>query len=527
MNKVSVVIDHQTISYWKYEIILTLYKKGLLETIYLTDKSSKNFRLALKRIVCTSLSRITISEYFGSIKRISLKTGAKPTGDLVWLSEGLIDFEYVNNIFYFCNEMKKQKFESSLFLRENLKFKSITYLAKKNKNKVVIVNGCWTEEAKFSDNKTVSNNLSSLQFLVDGRNNDDQFETFKTNESISADNKSSRISSVLQKLYFLLFYYTSWSVYSYPMVINVFNKNILEDSRLKNLFNDKSWNFKADPFYLESENSLFIERFNYFLGRGKLAKYSFDSKNLVNIQTNSNLHFSYPCLFEYNKNNYVIPEAAQSNGITIYKKNDDDSITPVNTVVENFAGIDPTIFEHNGIWYIFATDGSVGSNSFLHIFYAKDPLSNWNQHALNPVKINTQNSRGGGEIFKEGSSIIRPTQNCYPNYGTSLLFNKIENLNPDEFKEKLIGEVKTSSESPYKGIHTFSRNKNSFIVDLKTNEFFPFARLVTLLRARLKSDDDGMFLENSLFKRLAVVFLFFVFVVLIYIFGWRALSLFV
>ena len=170
---------------------------------------------------------------------------------------------------------------------------------------------------------------------------------------------------------------------------------------------------------------------------------------------------------------------------------------------------------------------SFWSNSFLHIFYAKDPLSNWNQHALNPVKINTQNSRGGGEIFKEGSSIIRPTPYCSPNYWTSLLFNTIETLHPNEFKEKLIVEVKTSSDSPYKGIHTFSRNKNSFIVDLKTNEFFPFARLVTLLRARLKSDDDGMFLENSLFKRLAVVFLFFVFVVLIYIFGWRALSLFV
>ena len=527
MNKLSVVVDHQTISYWKYEIILTLYKKGLLETIYITDKSSKDFRLALKRIVCTSLSRITISEYFSSIKRISLKTGAKPTGDLVWLSESLIDFEYVDNIFYFCNEIKEQKFESSLFSRENLKFKSITYFARKNKNKVVIVNGCWTEEAKFSDNKTISNNLASLQFLVDGRNNDDQFENFKTNKASSIDNKSSRISSILQKLYFLLFYYTSWSIYTYPMVINVFNKNILEDSRLKNIFNDKSCNFKADPFYLESENSLFIEKFNYLLGRGKLAKYSFDSKDLVNIQTNSSLHFSYPCLFEYDKNNYVIPEAAQSNGIIIYKKNEDNSITPVTTVVDNFAGIDPTIFEHNGMWYIFATDGSFGSNSFLNIFYAEDPLSNWSQHELNPVKVNTQNSRGGGEIFKEGDSIIRPTQNCYPSYGTSLLFNKIETLSPMEFKEKIIGEVKTSGESPYKGIHTFSRNKNSFIVDLKTNEFFPFARLVTLLRARLKSNDDGMFLENSLFKRLAVVFLFFVFVVLVYIFGWRALSLFV
>jgi hypothetical protein len=99
MNKISVVIDNQTISYWKYEIILTLYKNGLLGTIYVTEKSSKSFRLAFKRIVCTSLSRITISEYFGDIKRLSLKTGAKPTGDLVWLSEGLINFEYIDNIF--------------------------------------------------------------------------------------------------------------------------------------------------------------------------------------------------------------------------------------------------------------------------------------------------------------------------------------------------------------------------------------------------------------------------------------------
>ena len=63
------------------EVILTLYKKGLLKTIYITDKSSKNFRLALKRIVCNSLSRITISEYFNDIKRLYLKTGAKPEGD--------------------------------------------------------------------------------------------------------------------------------------------------------------------------------------------------------------------------------------------------------------------------------------------------------------------------------------------------------------------------------------------------------------------------------------------------------------
>jgi hypothetical protein len=36
MNKVSVVIDSETISYWKYEIILTLHSKGLLDTLFIS-----------------------------------------------------------------------------------------------------------------------------------------------------------------------------------------------------------------------------------------------------------------------------------------------------------------------------------------------------------------------------------------------------------------------------------------------------------------------------------------------------------
>ena len=98
---------------------------------------------------------------------------------------------------------------------------------------------------------------------------------------------------------------------------------------------------------------------------------------------------------------------------------------------------------------------------------------------------------------------------------------------PDEFKESLVGELKPSENSIFRGIHTFSKNKESLIVDLKTNEYFPFARFVTLLRARIKSNDEGVLVENSLFKRIAVVLLFLVFVILIYLFGWQALSLFV
>ena len=526
MNKVSVVIDHQTISYWKYEVINELYKDGLLNTLYITDNQPINPSVVLKRFSCSSLAQVTISELFTNTRRLLLKKGVQLVGELLWLSENPVNFEYEDNIYYFSDGKSKHKFEESFLLKNPEELRSITYLTKRNKNKYMVVNGCWTEEAKFSKGRTISNNLSSLKFLINSETKD-SFELFKYSKNNLSTKKLSRVASLFFKFYSLLFYYTSWSVYTYPRIVNIFNRNILDEKRIGEIFNDKTWKFNADPFYLESENSLFIEKFNYLLGRGKLAKYDFDTGEMKDVRSQGNIHFSYPCVFEYQGNTYMIPEGAQSNCIKIYKKNDDDSLSEVNTVTEEFAGIDPTIIEHNGLWYIFATDGSVGSNSHLNIYYSRNPLAEWSEHSLNPVKINIRTARGGGEIFKEGTSIIRPTQNCYPIYGTSLMFNKIEILTPDSFKEVLIGELEAPQNSKYKGIHTFSRNKDSFIIDLKTQEFFPFARLITILRARIKSNDDGLFLENSLFKRIVVLFLFLIFIILIYLFGWRALSLFV
>ena len=526
MNKLSVVVDHQTLSYWKYEIINKLHEDGLLNTLYITDNYSINPRVILQRFSCISLSQVSISEFFTNTKRHFLNKGVQLVGELLWLSENPVNFEHADNIYYFSNGKGEHKFEENFLLKDSEELTSITYLTKKNKNKHLVVNGCWTEEAKFSKGKTISNNLSALKFLIN-KNNKTSFELFEYSKNNFSTRNLSRVSSLFFKLYSLLFYYTSWSVYIYPRILNIFSKNILDETRVGQIFNDKTWKFNADPFYLESENSLFIEKFNYLLGRGELAKYNFDTKEMKSVRAENNIHFSYPCVFEYQGSTYLIPEGAQSNCIKIYKKSDDDSLLEVTTVTEKFAGIDPTIIEHNGLWYIFATDGSTGSNSHLNIYYSKNPLNKWSEHSLNPVKINVQTTRGGGEIFKEGTSIIRPTQNCYPVYGTSLMFNKIELLTPDSFNEILIGEIEVPKNSKYSGIHTFSRNKDSYIIDLKTQEFFPFARLVTILRARVKSNDGGLFLENSLSKRIAVLFLFLIFVILIYLFGWRALSLFV
>ena len=525
MNKSSVVVDGHTVSYWKYQLINKLYTENNLEKIYITNHDDFSLVLSLNRIVCKNLFKITISELFEDVERISVIESSQYSGNLIWLSEKPIDFTYGENIIYFSNENSVQKFEKSYYGQNLDKFKFITYLTQRNKSKNKIINVSWTEEAKFSESKSISKHLDSLKFLITNRNTEISANYKKLmQESTSVIN--SRLSSLTKKIYSLIFNYPSWSIYTYPRILDIFGQNYLDESMLKKVFNDRAWNFKADPFYSENENSIYFEKFNYFLGTGKLAKYSFENKCIKDIKTSDNIHYSYPCTFEHEGETYLIPEGAQSNKIEIYRV-DQDSLKKVNTVIDGFAGVDPTIVEHNNTWYIFATDGLMGGHSYLNIFYAKNPLTEWTPHSLNPVKINLSNSRGGGSIFKEGDSLIRPAQNCFPEYGTSLVFNKIEQLSPYEFKEAVVGELKPTENSMFKGIHTFSKNKESLVVDLKTNEFFPFARFVTLLRARVKSDDAGLIAENSLFKRITVILLFLVFVILIYLFGWRALSLFV
>ncbi len=433
MNKYSVVIDSETISYWKFLLISKLYDEQKIDCFYILNKKQSSLSLSIKRFTCKGLSLITTSELFDEVPKIYVSQTSQFSGDLVWLSEEKINFEYNNDIYFFADTDGSQKTEYSLVNATEPEVITATNLYKIKKNTTTKINSAWTESAKFSKNKTITMHLSSLRYLFNDTKsqNPDNFPNFNTEEKTE---RSSSITNIVKKIYSLLFYYTSWSLYKYPRVLNVFDNNKLISDKISKIFNDKTWDFSADPFYSESENSLYFEKFNY---------------------------------------------------------------------------------------------GSKGSNSYLNIFYSNNPLEKWHEHELNPVKIDITSARGGGGIFKEGNSLIRPAQNCYPDYGTSIVFNKIEILSPSEFKESVIGSIMPPKNSHFKGIHTFSKNKDSYIVDLKTNEYFPLARFVTLLRARIKSNDEGVFLENSLFKRITVVFLILVFVFLIYLFGWQALSLFV
>ena len=128
MNKSSVVVDGHTVSYWKYQLINKLYTENNLEKIYITNYDDFSLVLSLNRIVCKNLFKITISELFEDVERISVIESSQYSGNLIWLSEKPIDFTYGENIIYFSNENSVQKFEKSYYGQNLDKFKFITYL---------------------------------------------------------------------------------------------------------------------------------------------------------------------------------------------------------------------------------------------------------------------------------------------------------------------------------------------------------------------------------------------------------------
>ena len=265
MNKTSVVIDGHTVSHWKYQLIDKLYKENNLKNIYLTNHNNFTLTFSVNRVLIKNLFKITISELFEEIDRIPIIENSQYSGDLIWLSETPIDFTYNENIYYFSNESSDQKFEKSYYIKNLKDHKFITYLTLRTKNINKIVNVSWTEEAKFSESKTISKHLESLKFLITNRRTEIN-TNYKKLMNNSDSVRNSGLISLIKKIYYLVFNYPSWSIYTYPKILDIFGQNSLDDSMVKKVFDDRTWSFKADPFYSENDNSLYFEKFNYFWG---------------------------------------------------------------------------------------------------------------------------------------------------------------------------------------------------------------------------------------------------------------------
>ena len=533
MNNISIVVDSEVLSKWKYDFISRLNKNSEIKEIIIWKKTNgTSYKEVLYKFLTYNLTNLSLVGKFNSIPRNYTSDFFGISGDLIWLSDSPLPIDYQDTI-YFVGNCEGKNYSLKNYLSQNSKrnYGNFSVLIKKQKNIFKILSYSYTELIGYNPIKTINQHLGSLQYLTNGFLSPGKYKDVQTilehnTETKTSEFKNGFVHKFIAKVFNWLLYFTSWSLYEYPNIVSTVSKNTLESSKLNKLFEDPPWKFKADPFFDQKSGDMLVEDFNYFTGRGHLSTFPYlKPEEITEIETPSKIHYSYPQIIKDKEEVYIIPESAQSNRIDLYKL-EKNKASYVKTLVDSFAGIDPTIVYNNNKYWLFATDGNGGSYWKLHIWYSDNLLEEWKPHRLNPVKSDVRSSRGAGAIYKDGSKLIRPTQNCFPNYGSSISLNEIKKLTPEEFEETLVGEIFPPEEEEFMGIHTIANVENKTVVDLKTQPFLPGARILPLLRSRGKVSSSYSDVDNSLLKRWGLLLVMGFLLVLFYLFGWQTLSFF-
>jgi hypothetical protein len=226
---------------------------------------------------------------------------------------------------------------------------------------------------------------------------------------------------------------------------------------------DRFW---ADPFVVEHADGqyLFFEEFLYERGVGHIScmKLNPDGSQGEAVKVlERSYHLSYPFIFMYQGQYYMIPETADNRSIELFRCD----VFPHHwvfekTLMNDVEAYDATLCEHQGRWWLFASmrkHTRCLTNELLYLFYADNPLSNdWRPHPQNPVVTQAENARPAGRIIEENGCLYRPAQNCAGTYGRGLNINLIRRIDTTGYQEEMLTAFAPEGEQGLAGMHTLA-----------------------------------------------------------------------
>ncbi len=237
--------------------------------------------------------------------------------------------------------------------------------------------------------------------------------------------------------------------------------------------------YLADPFAVEHDGRLvaLVEDYDYATHRGVVSAVDLDGDGTPQVVLDTGVHASYPYVLEHEGEIYCIPETYQADEVRLYRATDfPTEWTHEATLLTGVAALDPTVFHHDGRWWLFCTDRNDGSNTKLLVFHAEQLTGPWQPHALNPVKTDVRSSRPGGTPFYLEGRLHRPAQDTSSSYGGAISIGRIDELSPTSFSEELVATIAPPSRGRYNdGLHTLSAVGDRTVVDGRRDTFMTSA----------------------------------------------------
>lgn len=233
---------------------------------------------------------------------------------------------------------------------------------------------------------------------------------------------------------------------------------------------DRLW---ADPFVIAEHDKMwiFIEEYLYTEARGVISVME-ARRDGTWSQPRRVLerpyHLSYPCVFRWNGDYWMVPETQENRTIELYRCLEFPHRWELDTVLfRDLNAVDATIFEHDGRWWMYyATDsGDAAGFDRLWAFHADTPKGPWIPHALNPLECDVFGGRPGGRPFVHQGKVVRATQVGAPWYGHAMQIRELVTLTPHEWEERAIATIGPEWFPHGTGTHTLNADGDCKVAD--------------------------------------------------------------
>lgn len=231
--------------------------------------------------------------------------------------------------------------------------------------------------------------------------------------------------------------------------------------------------FWATPFILKKQGKtyLFFEEYFYKTGLGRISYVTVADNGDIGesqVALERPYHLSYPFIFEYRGEFYMIPETPQNRAVEVYRcTRFPDQWEFHMTLMPDVQAVGATLIEYSMRWWMFVNIAGKGGSTQdeLHLFYSDDPLStNWTPHPMNPIVSDVRFAQPAGRIFRREGGLVRPSQDCSPRYGYAVNLNRITKITVYEYEEELIERIESPNENIL-AVKTYSHSDGLVVVD--------------------------------------------------------------
>jgi hypothetical protein len=232
--------------------------------------------------------------------------------------------------------------------------------------------------------------------------------------------------------------------------------------------------FYADPFiYQQGDKTyVFFEDFRFKTAKGLISFFEIGKDGKYTepeVVLERDYHLSYPCLFEWQGETYLLPETGANRTVELYRSVEFPRRWERERVLmENIEVRDATLAHHGGRFWLFALV-PVEATLFdeLHLFSADSPLGPWHPHPKNPVVSDVRRARPAGRLFRVNGQLFRPGQDCSIRYGHAIVIHRIEVLSEEDYREYAVRRIDPEWFAGNLATHTLNRDGEFEVLDAK------------------------------------------------------------